>query len=74
MANDGYEEANAEVEHILAASRPRHLGEGLTSGLGYILRGAVGACGAVVVSDTVARSSFVAYVSFSLSFFMYVVF
>ena len=51
MADDDYEEANAEVEHILAASKPRHLGEGLTSGIGYILRGAVGACGAVVVSE-----------------------
>jgi hypothetical protein len=45
-----YDEASAEVELILGATKPKHLGQGLTSGLGYILRGAVGACGAMVVS------------------------
>ena len=41
--------ANAEVEHILGTTKPKHAAEGLTSGIGYILRGAVGACGALVV-------------------------
>lgn len=52
MADDDgrYEEANAEVEQILAATQPKHLVEGFTSGIGYIMRGAVGFCGAVVVS------------------------
>jgi hypothetical protein len=44
-----YMQANAEVEQILGSTKPKHIGEGLSSGLGYILRGAVGACGALVV-------------------------
>ena len=44
-----YDLANAEVEHILGTTKPKHVAEGLTSGIGYILRGAVGACGALVV-------------------------
>ncbi|MGK3757985.1 MAG: hypothetical protein ACI8RD_010299 [Bacillariaceae sp.] len=49
-----YDLANSEVEKILGTTKPKHLGEGLQSGLGYILRGAVGACGAVVLMPTVA--------------------
>ena len=46
-----YDLANAEVEAILGANKPKHIAEGLTSGIGYILRGAVGACGALVVRN-----------------------
>eukprot|EP00536_Pseudo-nitzschia_multiseries_P011884 jgi/Psemu1/289958/fgenesh1_pg.430_\ len=49
-----YNRANAEVEDILGATTPKHIGEGLSSGLGYILRGAFGACGAIVLMPTVA--------------------
>jgi hypothetical protein len=48
-----YDKAKTEVEHILGATNPKHLGEGLTWGLGYILRGAVGAAGALVLCPTV---------------------
>mmetsp|Transcript_27973 Transcript_27973/g.31426 ORF Transcript_27973/g.31426 Transcript_27973/m.31426 type:complete len:91 (+) Transcript_27973:39-311(+) len=44
-----YDMANAEVEHILGTTKPKHIAEGLQSGLGYILRGAVGAAGVMVV-------------------------
>ena len=47
---DDYDLANEEVEKILGTTKPKNIGEGLTSGIGYILRGAIGACGAVVVS------------------------
>lgn len=49
MKSEDFRKAHDEVEQILGATRPKHLGQGLTSGVGYILRGAVGACGAVVV-------------------------
>lgn len=49
-----YDIANAEVEHILGSTKPKHIAEGLQSGIGYILKGAVGACGAVVLMPTVA--------------------
>jgi hypothetical protein len=48
--------ASAEVEHILGATRPKHIGEGVTSGLGYIMRGAVGACGVAILMPTVAAA------------------
>ena len=50
IQTEDFKKANEEVEKILGATKPKHLGQGLTSGIGYILRGAVGACGAVVVS------------------------
>jgi hypothetical protein len=46
---EDYDLANAEVEQILGTIKPKHVGEGLASGIGYILRGAIGACGALVV-------------------------
>mmetsp|Transcript_22268 Transcript_22268/g.24807 ORF Transcript_22268/g.24807 Transcript_22268/m.24807 type:complete len:566 (+) Transcript_22268:39-1736(+) len=49
-----YDMANAEVEHILGTTKPKHIAEGLQSGLGYILRGAVGAAGVMVLMPTVA--------------------
>jgi len=52
--NDDYDLANVEVEQILGTTKPKHVGEGLTSGIGYILRGAIGACGALVLMPTVA--------------------
>ena len=48
--NDDYLIANEEVEQILGSTRPKNFGEGVTSGIGYMLRGAIGAVGAVVVS------------------------
>lgn len=51
--DDEYHKAKAEVEHILGVTKPKHLGEGLTSGVGYILRGAVGAAGAIVLCPAV---------------------
>ena len=29
-----YEKAKEEIEHLLGATKPKHLGEGLTSGVG----------------------------------------
>jgi hypothetical protein len=52
--DEEYDLANMEVEQILGTTKPKHIGEGLTSGIGYILRGAIGACGAVVLMPTVA--------------------
>mmetsp|Transcript_27674 Transcript_27674/g.75427 ORF Transcript_27674/g.75427 Transcript_27674/m.75427 type:complete len:555 (-) Transcript_27674:1995-3659(-) len=49
-----YHRANEEIEYILGATAPKHIGEGISSGLGYILRGAVGACGAIVLLPTLA--------------------
>ena len=46
---EDYDLANEEVEKILGRKKPKNFGEGLTSGIGYILRGAIGACGALVV-------------------------
>ena len=53
IQSEDFKKANEEVEQILGATKPKHLGQGLTSGIGYILRGAVGACGAVVVRSLV---------------------
>mmetsp|Transcript_8455 Transcript_8455/g.18230 ORF Transcript_8455/g.18230 Transcript_8455/m.18230 type:complete len:554 (+) Transcript_8455:210-1871(+) len=52
-AESKYERANEEVESILGTTKPKHIGEGISSGLGCILRGAVGACGAVVLFPTI---------------------
>lgn len=51
--DEEYHKAKTEVEHILGVTKPKHLGQGLTSGVGYILRGAVGAAGAIVLCPTV---------------------
>jgi hypothetical protein len=68
IQSEDFKKANAEVEQILGATKPKHLGQGLTSGIGYILRGAVGACGAVVVCPTRSFDVVVPYGgSFSLS-------
>jgi hypothetical protein len=48
-----YDEASAEIEQLLGATKPKHIVHGLSSGVEYILRGAVGACGAVVVSSSI---------------------
>lgn len=53
-ATDDYDLANEEVEKILGTTKPKNIGEGLSSGIGYILRGAIGACGAVVLMPAVA--------------------
>jgi len=52
--DDDYLIANEEVEQILGSTRPKNFGEGVTSGIGYMLRGAIGAVGAVVLMPTVA--------------------
>ncbi len=49
---DDYDIASEQVEQILGNTQPKNFGEGLTSGVGYMLRGAIGAVGAVVVSST----------------------
>ncbi|KAG7348343.1 DnaJ protein [Nitzschia inconspicua] len=51
--DEEYYKARDEVEYILGVTKPKHLGEGLTSGVGYILRGAVGAAGAIVLCPTI---------------------
>jgi hypothetical protein len=54
---DAESEASAEIERILGAQqKPKHLGEGLTNGVGHILMGAVGACGAAVLMPTVGAA------------------
>ena len=45
-----YDLANAEIEKILGSTQPKHLGEGLVKGMGYMVRGALRAGGALVVS------------------------
>ena len=60
-AESEYERANEEVESILGTTRPKHIGEGISSGLGCILRGAVGACGAVVVRACIECECVVLY-------------
>ncbi|KAL3904430.1 MAG: hypothetical protein SGARI_004928, partial [Bacillariaceae sp.] len=51
--NEEYDKAKAEVETILGQHKPKHVGEGLSTGVGYILKGAVGAAGALVLCPTV---------------------
>lgn len=53
------EEAAAldEIDMILLQSRPKHLLEGIQSGLGFIVSGAVGALGIMVLSPQVGASA-----------------
>jgi hypothetical protein len=44
--------AMEEIEHMLDGSRPKTLGEGLSSGVGNIVHGAVGAAGVAVILPT----------------------
>jgi hypothetical protein len=54
---DAESEASADIEKILLGrQKPKHLGEGLTNGVGSILRGAVGACGAAILMPTVGAA------------------
>lgn len=46
-----------EVDEILNRNRPRHLVDGIASGIGFVLAGAVGACGILVLSPHVAGES-----------------
>jgi len=48
------EAALEEINVLLDQTRPKHVGTGITSGIGYILAGAVGACGIAVLSPVVA--------------------
>ena len=48
--------ASDEIERILGATAPKHLGDGITSGLGYILQGAVGAAGVAVLMPVVGAA------------------
>jgi hypothetical protein len=45
MLEDEHNNASEEIEEMLGATRPKNLRQGLTSGLGYIVQGAVGAVG-----------------------------
>eukprot|EP00531_Pseudo-nitzschia_arenysensis_P002073 CAMPEP_0116122510 /NCGR_PEP_ID=MMETSP0329-20121206/4253_1 /TAXON_ID=697910 /ORGANISM="Pseudo-nitzschia arenysensis, Strain B593" /LENGTH=541 /DNA_ID=CAMNT_0003616363 /DNA_START=113 /DNA_END=1735 /DNA_ORIENTATION=- len=54
--NDDYHIASEQVEQILGNTQPKNFGEGVTSGVGYMLRGAIGAVGAVVLMPTVASA------------------
>ena len=44
-------EAQKQLEQILSSSRPKNLGEGLSSGLSNIVAGAVGAAGVAVLGE-----------------------
>ena len=46
------QEATQQVESILDASRPKNLVQGVTSGVGNILMGAVGSVGCAVLLPT----------------------
>jgi len=46
------EEAKQQVETILDASRPKNLAQGVTSGVGNILVGAIGSVGCAVLLPT----------------------
>lgn len=50
-------QALEEVDEILNRNRPRHLIDGIASGIGFVLAGAVGACGILVLSPHVAGES-----------------
>jgi hypothetical protein len=50
-------EALSEVDEILNRNRPKHLVDGIASGVGFVLAGAVGACGILVLSPHVAGSA-----------------
>lgn len=45
-----------EMSILLDQTRPKHIGTGISSGIGYILAGAVGACGIAVLSPHVAAT------------------
>ena len=45
--------AKEQLNAILDSSRPKHLGQGITSGVGNIISGAVGAVGVAVLAPTV---------------------
>ncbi len=51
------EEAAAELEAYLNKTRPRNLAEGVTSGLGNCIQGAVGVVGAVVLAPVIGMTS-----------------
>jgi hypothetical protein len=51
------EEALEEVDEILNRNRPKHLADGIASGMGFVLAGAVGACGILVLSPHVAGTA-----------------
>lgn len=51
------EAALQDIDILLAQSRPRHVGEGLVSGIGYIVAGAVGAAGIAVLSPQVGSAA-----------------
>lgn len=50
-------EAQEQLNAILDSSRPKHAGQGLTSGLGNIVGGAVGACGIIVLAPTIGAAA-----------------
>mmetsp|Transcript_422 Transcript_422/g.669 ORF Transcript_422/g.669 Transcript_422/m.669 type:complete len:522 (-) Transcript_422:406-1971(-) len=52
-SHEEHQKAKAELEDSIREARPKNLGHGITSGLGHILGGAVGAVGAAVLAPTV---------------------
>lgn len=48
--------AREQLNAILDQSRPKHLGQGITSGLSNIVAGAVGAVGIVVLAPVVGTA------------------
>mmetsp|Transcript_63433 Transcript_63433/g.95765 ORF Transcript_63433/g.95765 Transcript_63433/m.95765 type:complete len:537 (-) Transcript_63433:122-1732(-) len=57
LGKDPESEASSDIQKILTGrQKPKHLGDGLSSGVGAIFRGAVGACGAVVLMPTVGAA------------------
>lgn len=51
------DEALNDIDVLLNKSRPRHIVDGLASGFGYIVAGALGACGILVLSPQVGASA-----------------
>lgn len=51
------QQALDEIDVLLNQNRPKHLVEGVTSGLGYIVAGAVGAAGILVLSPKVGADA-----------------
>jgi hypothetical protein len=50
------ENASQEIQELLGATRPKNVAQGLASGVGYILHGAVGAVGIAILMPGVAAN------------------
>eukprot|EP00934_Nitzschia_sp_Nitz4_P001158 Nitzschia sp. Nitz4//scaffold233_size31335//23674//25487//NITZ4_007954-RA/size31335-processed-gene-0.10-mRNA-1//-1//CDS//3329543388//1158//frame0 len=50
------EDPSTQIQHILGTTRPKHLADGVTSGVGYIVKGAIGGLGCAVLLPAMAAS------------------